>query len=726
MVSLRISVIYVCLTLLTVIKAHTQEAIVKLNTEEVNTFCAEENEWGISYPAPAQELSYKVNIIPCYKRFDNITGGWYILQIDEPGDLGIKISHSNHSDLDFSCIGPFEGKNKGEAIENYHKSQASSLWYTETDLTNTLLDKMNEFGCETDDSDYTESPVVSDINDPCFRGKYDIYPDHKYVDCSSSHFSTEACYIPDAKKGEWYFIFINNLGVIEEDGVCKGNGREGTMIFQKIGGTATTQCDVIIDTYSTGPYCEGDTIRLIVQNPPKNATFLWTGPNGFTSTERCPIIPNAQPDDAGQYTLVMFSNGLETPEKTIDVKVTDRDTFIEKRSVTLNEYGFYDDGKHITRHSKIFESPTLNDEGCWDMYKLMLEVQMDVHSTGPYCKGDTIRLIADHVPEDAQFLWTGPNGFTSSERNPIVPNATHEEAGLYKLVMHYDGFDDQEKNVDVVVSQEDTFIVKKSVELTDDEAFVFEGKELRQNGIYEFPHKRESGCDSLIILDLEVQIDAYSTGPYCKGEDIELKVTHAPEDATFEWTGPNNFTSSVKAPTIFCSTTDDAGEYVVVMRDGIHKEQKRAVYVDIRETDTVFIKKSAIASKANGFIYNGQLLSEGGVYEFSQKRDKGCDTLTILDLEVLLDINPRTHFSPNNDGIEDVWRIDNIEMYPEAVVYIYDRRGKLLFQKKGYDNEGNSWDGTYKGKDCPSSDYWYVIDIESLDLQIDGHFTLIR
>ena len=43
----------------------------------------------------------------------------------------------------------------------------------------------------------------------------------------------------------------------------------------------------------------------------------------------------------------------------------------------------------------------------------------------------------------------------------------------------------------------------------------------------------------------------------------------------------------------------------------------------------------------------------------------------------------------------------------------------------GYDN-ANGWDGTYNGNPLPSTDYWYQIDIEEINMQYVGHFTLIR
>ena len=54
---------------------------------------------------------------------------------------------------------------------------------------------------------------------------------------------------------------------------------------------------------------------------------------------------------------------------------------------------------------------------------------------------------------------------------------------------------------------------------------------------------------------------------------------------------------------------------------------------------------------------------------------------------------------------------------------IFDRFGKLLFEMKVSDG---AWDGTYKGKNMPATDYWYEINIEEIDKIYVGHFTLLR
>ncbi len=84
-----------------------------------------------------------------------------------------------------------------------------------------------------------------------------------------------------------------------------------------------------------------------------------------------------------------------------------------------------------------------------------------------------------------------------------------------------------------------------------------------------------------------------------------------------------------------------------------------------------------------------------------------------------------SYFTPNGDGIHDRWIIGNLaETYPNSVVNIFDRYGKLLAQYLGAKSDG--WDGTYQGKVLPSTDYWYIIEIEEISKQFTGHFTLIR
>ena len=71
-------------------------------------------------------------------------------------------------------------------------------------------------------------------------------------------------------------------------------------------------------------------------------------------------------------------------------------------------------------------------------------------------------------------------------------------------------------------------------------------------------------------------------------------------------------------------------------------------------------------------------------------------------------------FSPNGDGVNDGWVIENIALYPNNVVRIYNRSGKVVFEKKGYDN---TWKGfsnkTSSGKKLPVGAYYFTVEFNT-------------
>ncbi|UMY64383.1 MULTISPECIES: T9SS type B sorting domain-containing protein [unclassified Flavobacterium] len=83
------------------------------------------------------------------------------------------------------------------------------------------------------------------------------------------------------------------------------------------------------------------------------------------------------------------------------------------------------------------------------------------------------------------------------------------------------------------------------------------------------------------------------------------------------------------------------------------------------------------------------------------------------------------YFTPNGDGIHDTWNIPVISGQPGALVYIFDRSGKLL--KQIYPS-GTGWDGTFNGNQMPADDYWFLIQYEEAGItkEFKAHFTLKR
>ena len=81
-------------------------------------------------------------------------------------------------------------------------------------------------------------------------------------------------------------------------------------------------------------------------------------------------------------------------------------------------------------------------------------------------------------------------------------------------------------------------------------------------------------------------------------------------------------------------------------------------------------------------------------------------------------------FSPNGDGINDLWHIKNIDNYPKAHVNVYTRYGQAVFESTGY---GKPWDGSYNGSKLPAGTYYYIIDLNEDNLPRQaGWFLIMR
>ncbi len=81
-------------------------------------------------------------------------------------------------------------------------------------------------------------------------------------------------------------------------------------------------------------------------------------------------------------------------------------------------------------------------------------------------------------------------------------------------------------------------------------------------------------------------------------------------------------------------------------------------------------------------------------------------------------------FTPNDDGTNDYWQISGLNMYPESLtVKVFNRWGQLLFSSKGY---SVPWDGTYKGSNLPTADYYFIIDLSNGAESLTGTVTIKR
>jgi gliding motility-associated-like protein len=103
--------------------------------------------------------------------------------------------------------------------------------------------------------------------------------------------------------------------------------------------------------------------------------------------------------------------------------------------------------------------------------------------------------------------------------------------------------------------------------------------------------------------------------------------------------------------------------------------------------------------------------------------------LKVCDAYVLFRNMPNTitpETDGKGDGKNDRWVIPNIDLFPDAVLEIYDRWGRLVYRTNDVYN--NPWDGkSSSGKEMPMDAYYFVLDIRVKHVKpFTGYINVVR
>jgi gliding motility-associated-like protein len=120
----------------------------------------------------------------------------------------------------------------------------------------------------------------------------------------------------------------------------------------------------------------------------------------------------------------------------------------------------------------------------------------------------------------------------------------------------------------------------------------------------------------------------------------------------------------------------------------------------------------------NKFIYY-----HTGDYTVEGTDSYGCIATVTMYFE-FIDIEIPNVFTPNGSGTNDTWSPQKTDNYPDMILKIYDRYGRVIATL----DQGQSWDGNYHGAALPMGDYWYMLKLRNTkdDREFVGHFTLYR
>jgi gliding motility-associated-like protein len=99
-----------------------------------------------------------------------------------------------------------------------------------------------------------------------------------------------------------------------------------------------------------------------------------------------------------------------------------------------------------------------------------------------------------------------------------------------------------------------------------------------------------------------------------------------------------------------------------------------------------------------------------------------CSAEDFVTVKIFKPVKVPNAFTPNNDGINDKWVLDNLADYQGATVEIYNRYGQMVYRT----TSAQAWDGTFKGTPLPVATYYYIIDLKNGFAPLKGSVTIIR
>jgi gliding motility-associated-like protein len=112
-------------------------------------------------------------------------------------------------------------------------------------------------------------------------------------------------------------------------------------------------------------------------------------------------------------------------------------------------------------------------------------------------------------------------------------------------------------------------------------------------------------------------------------------------------------------------------------------------------------------------------------YTITVDAGNGCtdqDTVRVIVTPLVFTERISNALTPNGDGINDAFKIENIEAFRDSELSIFNEYGQLVYNSAPYMND---WKGTYNGGRLPDGTYFYVLQFKESKKIYKGNITLI-
>jgi len=97
--------------------------------------------------------------------------------------------------------------------------------------------------------------------------------------------------------------------------------------------------------------------------------------------------------------------------------------------------------------------------------------------------------------------------------------------------------------------------------------------------------------------------------------------------------------------------------------------------------------------------------------------------ITITDIAGNTIPLPSTNYiSPNGDNKNDFWKIENVDIYKDFALQVFDQFGHIIYEAPN--NYNNEFDGKLNGNPLPTGNYYYVFKNEKITYK--GNITIVN
>ena len=294
-------------------------------------------------------------------------------------------------------------------------------------------------------------------------------------------------------------------------------------------------------------------------------------------------------------------------------------------------------------------------------------------TTSPACEGDTLSISAMNATNPV--TWQGPNAFTETGNIQTFENVTPLLNGTYTATQFNGQCESAPSTIQVVV----------------------------------FPIPNPIIVGDTILCEGDSSLLSFMNGPFDNfvWSSSETTPTIISKGGTVTLSVTKNGCSNSISQTIYLAEPtanfNSIPEYFVFLGNAFY-------FTDSSSASEVSNNLNYDWSLGDGSIDNGveisHLYADTGHYEvrFVVSNSEGCiDTLSRNVLVVKEVIIPNA-FSPNGDGMNDVFEIKYLGFFESPELRIFNRWGNQIFMSENYKSDWN-------GDDYPDGTYYYILDL---------------